>query len=95
MIIASLGDKRRIVDILTKAYDTNDTIHETVNEPITKRKNNTPKQEVRRRYKIDRLMPYGFDLCYKYDVAFLSDDRKSAALVLFTRIYKPRWRRIT
>jgi hypothetical protein len=83
MISATLNDKSLIVDILTQAYDTNDTINETVNEPASKRIRNTPEQETRRRCKINKLMAYGFDLCYQFGGAFLSDDKKSAVLVLF------------
>lgn len=82
MIQATLNDKAHIVEILTQAYDNNDTINETVNEPSSKRHRNNPTQEIRRRTKISKLMAYGFDLCFRAGAVFLSDDRKATVLVL-------------
>lgn len=83
MIKASLNDRHLVANILSRAYDTNDTINETVNEPAEKRVHNSPLQETRRRNKIYRLMTWAFDLCYRYGGVFLSEDKKAAALIVY------------
>jgi hypothetical protein len=89
MIKASLNDKHTVVNILSQAYDDNDTINETVNEPASKRALNTAMQETRRRRKIYKLMSWGFDLCYQFGEVFLTEDRNATVLILYPEKKKP------
>lgn len=71
MIKANYTDKPLVVDILSKAFDTNKSINYLV------------KQDSKRDNRIKALMEYSFDICYSFGQVFLSNDKKACALVLF------------
>lgn len=68
---AEPGDKDLIVDILTKSFDTNQSVNYIV------------KQDEKRLKRISVLMDYSFEVCYLFGDVFLSDDKKACALVLY------------
>lgn len=70
MIKATYGDKERIVNILTEAFDDNKSVNYIV------------RQDRHRKRRIRRLMKYSFEVCHSFGKVFLSDDRQSCALIL-------------
>ncbi len=68
---AEYNDKDLIVDILTKSFETNQSVNYIV------------KQDEKRLERIRALMDYSFEVCYLFGDVFLSDDRKACALVLY------------
>jgi ribosomal protein S18 acetylase RimI-like enzyme len=71
MIKATHNDRKRVVDILARSFDTNQSVNYIV------------QQDARRTSRIRALMAYSFDLCYLFGDVFLSDNRKACALVLY------------
>lgn len=70
MIKANYSDKPLIVEILSKAFDTNNSVNYTV------------KQDEKRQERIKKLMEYSFDVCYLFGAIYLSDNKKACALTL-------------
>ena len=68
---AKYNDKDLIVDILTKSFDTNQSVNYIV------------KQDEKRLKRVKALMDYSFEVCYLFGDVFLSDDKKGCALVLY------------
>lgn len=68
---ANYEDKSLVIDILTKSFDTNQSV------------NYIAKQDGKRLKRISALMDYSFEVCYMFGDVFLSDDRKACALVLY------------
>lgn len=68
---ADYKDKDLIVEILTKSFETNQSVNYIV------------KQDSKRLSRIKALMDYSFEVCYLYGDVFLSDDNKACALVLY------------
>lgn len=68
---AEYNDKDLIVDILTKSFETNQSVNYIV------------KQDSKRLSRIKSLMDYSFEVCYSFGDVFLSDDNKACALVLY------------
>lgn len=68
---AEYKDKDLIVDILTRSFETNQSVNYIV------------KQDAQRVTRIEALMNYSFEVCYLFGDVFLSDDNKSCALVLY------------
>ncbi len=68
---AELSDKDLIVDILTRSFETNQSVNYIV------------KQDKQRLDRIAVLMDYSFEVCYMYGDVFLSDDKKACALVTY------------
>lgn len=68
---ASYKDKGLVTAILTKSFDTNQSINYVV------------KQDGKRTSRIKALMDYSFEVCYLFGDIFLSDDKKACALVLY------------
>lgn len=68
---ASYNDKNLIVDILTKSFDTNQSVNYII------------KQDKKRIKRINSLMDYSFEICNLFGDIFLSDDGKACALVLY------------
>lgn len=68
---ANYYDKDLIVDILTKSFDTNQSVNYIV------------KQDKKRKRRISELMKYSFEVCYLFGDVFLSNDKKACALVLY------------
>ncbi len=73
---ATLADKKKIVHILTKAFDDNSSVNYMV------------KQDEKRIERIKFLMNYSFDMCNKYGKVYLSEDENACALVLFPELKK-------
>ncbi|WP_020531016.1 GNAT family N-acetyltransferase [Flexithrix dorotheae] len=71
MVKATPQDKKSIVELLSKAFDTNKSVNFAV------------KQDHKREARIQNLVNYSFELCYMFGDVFLSDDRKAAALILY------------
>lgn len=71
MIVADYKDKNLVVRILTKSFDTNQSVNFIV------------QQDEKRLGRIKSLMDYSFEVCYSFGEIFLSDDKKACALVLF------------
>lgn len=68
---AKYNDKDLIVDILTKSFDTNQSVNYIV------------KQDEKRLRRVKALMEYSFEVCYLFGDVFLSSDKKACALVLY------------
>ena len=68
---AKYKDKDLIVEILTKSFETNQSVNYIV------------KQDTKRLNRIKALMDYSFEVCYLYGDVFLSDDNKACSLVLY------------
>jgi ribosomal protein S18 acetylase RimI-like enzyme len=64
-------DKNLVIDILTKSFDTNQSV------------NYIAKQDGKRLKRIRALMDYSFEVCYMFGDVFLSDDKKACALILY------------
>ena len=71
MIQASYSDKELIINILTKAFDANQSVNYIV------------QQDALRIKRIQDLMDYSFDMCYHFGEVFLSDNREGCALIIF------------
>ncbi len=71
MIKAGYKDKNLVVDILTKSFDTNQSVNYIV------------KQDKNRIKRVRALMDYSFEVCYMFGNVFLSDNKKACALILF------------
>lgn len=67
---AEYNDKNLVIDILTKSFDNNKSVNYII------------KQDKYRVRRIRKLMEYSFDVCYLFGEVFLSDDKKSCALIL-------------
>lgn len=68
---ADYNDKNLVVDILTKSFDTNQSVNYIV------------KQDQKRIKRVSSLMDYSFEVCYLFGDVFLSEDKKACALVLY------------
>lgn len=68
---ASYSNKNRIIDILSKSFDTNQSVNYIV------------KQDDKRQERIRYLMDYSFEVCYLFGEVYLSDDNKACALILY------------
>ena len=68
---ADYKDKNLVIDILTKSFDTNQSV------------NYIAMQDGKRLKRISALMDYSFEVCYMFGDVFLSDDRKACALILY------------
>lgn len=76
MYIAAPSDKAVVVDILTQAFDDNKSF------------NTVLKQDHKREFRLRKVFEYQFDICSKYGRVYLSDDKKSCAVILFPDIQK-------
>lgn len=68
---AEYNDKSLVVDILTKSFDTNQSVNYIL------------KQDNHRVKRVSALMEYSFDVCYLFGDVFLSDDKKGCALITY------------
>lgn len=71
MIKAIYKDKDRVIDILAQSFDDNQSV------------NYISKQDKKRKQRIRMLMEYSFEVCYLFGDVFLTEDKKSCALVLY------------
>ena len=70
MIKAEYSDKKKIVDILCKAFDTNHSVNFIV------------KQDQSRMKRIRKLMEYCFNMCFMFGNVFLSEDKEGCVLIV-------------
>lgn len=68
---AKYTDKSLVVDILTKSFNSNQSVNYIV------------KQGEKRIKRISALMDYSFEVCYLFGDVFLSNDEKACALILY------------
>lgn len=68
---ANYSDKAHIIDILARSFASNRSVNYIV------------KQDAKRRDRIKALMAYCFDVCYRSGEAWLSEDNKACALILY------------
>ena len=71
MIKAKYSDKNLVVDILTKSFNTNQSVNYIV------------RQDAKRVQRVRALMDYSFEVCYLFGDVFLSDDKKACALITY------------
>lgn len=71
MIKASYHEKGLVIDILTKSFDTNQSVNYIV------------KQDSAREKRVKALMDYSFEVCYLFGDVFLSENKKACALILY------------
>ncbi|MEO3404979.1 GNAT family N-acetyltransferase [Mucilaginibacter sp. CAU 1740] len=71
MTRAIKNDKDHIISILTKSFDTNQSVNYIV------------LQGHKREERIAALMDYSFELCFLFGDVWLSDDRSACALVMY------------
>lgn len=71
MILANYSDKKRVVEILSKSFNTNQSVNYIVH------------QDEKRLNRIKALMHYSFEVCFSFGKVFLSDDKTACALILF------------
>jgi ribosomal protein S18 acetylase RimI-like enzyme len=70
VISVEYKNKNLVVDILASSFDKNKSINYII------------KQDKKRVQRIRNVMEYCFDICYLFGNIFLSDDKKSCALIL-------------
>ncbi len=68
---AEYKDKILVIDILTKSFDTNQSVNYIV------------KQDQKRVQRVTALMDYSFEVCFAFGDVFLSDDKKACALITY------------
>jgi hypothetical protein len=71
MIKASRNHQSRVIEILTKSFEDNQSVNYIV------------KQDSKRSERIKALMDYSFEVCFMFGEVYLSDDQKGCALVLY------------
>ena len=71
MIKATRQDKHLVIDILSKAFNNNQSVNYIV------------QQDQSRQRRIRSLMKYSFELCYQFGDVFLSNDKKACALIIY------------
>jgi hypothetical protein len=70
MVAANYKDKALVVDILSRSFNDNQSVNYII------------LQDKRRKQRLEKLMSYSFEVCYRFGKVFLSDDRKACALVI-------------
>jgi ribosomal protein S18 acetylase RimI-like enzyme len=68
---ASISDKQKILEILTKSFDDNKSVNYVV------------KQDQKRVDRITKLMDYSFNVCNEFGEVWISKDQQACALILF------------
>lgn len=71
MLKASRNHKSRVIEILTKSFEDNQSVNYIV------------KQDNKRAERIKALMDYSFEVCFMFGEVYLSDDQKGCALILY------------
>lgn len=71
MKVADYVDKNRVIEILARSFDKNQSVNYIV------------QQDEKRPERIRALMHYSFEVCYAFGRVFLSDDGAACALILF------------
>lgn len=65
------SDKKSVVEILVQSFADNKSIKYIV------------KQDSRKDERLQKLMAYSFELCYRFGEVYLTEDKKACALILF------------
>ena len=68
---AEYTDKALVVDILTKSFETNQSVNYII------------KHDANRLSRIRALMDYSFEICSLFGEVFISDNKKACALILY------------
>lgn len=68
---ANYYEKEKVVDILTSAFEDNKSVNYLV------------KQDKRRIRRIQALMRYSFEICFRFGSVFFSNDNKAVALIVY------------
>ena len=71
MIRAEHKDKKIVTDILANSFGENKSVNYII------------RQDNRKSEHLQKLMEYSFEICYLFGEVFLSDDKKSCALIIF------------
>ncbi|MBO9682086.1 MAG: GNAT family N-acetyltransferase [Flavisolibacter sp.] len=71
MVKANFSEKETIVNILAQSFDDNKSVNYII------------KQDGKRRERIRKLMAYAFDVCNAFGAAYLTEDKKACALIVF------------
>ena len=71
MIKAESADKELALNVLSRSFEDNQSVNFIV------------RQDKKKAQRIRALMDYSFELCHEFGEAWLSDDRKACALVLY------------
>jgi GNAT superfamily N-acetyltransferase len=77
MIKATPNDRALVVNILSQAFDDNQSVNYIV------------KQDSKRVKRIRVLMDYSFEVCSLFGAVYLSNDKKACALILFPDQKRP------
>ena len=77
MINANPNDRALVVNILSQAFDDNQSVNYIV------------KQDSKRVKRIRVLMDYSFEVCSLFGAVYLSNDKKACALILFPDQKRP------
>lgn len=75
-------DKKRVVDILSAAFEDNRSVHYII-----------PQDQFRKK-RIRALMAYSFEVCFLSGVVYLSDDEKACACISFPDRRKTRFKSV-
>jgi ribosomal protein S18 acetylase RimI-like enzyme len=70
MIQATYNDKTLVVDILSKAFDSNKSVNYVI------------KQDKKKSSRIKMLMEYSFEMCWHFGEIYLSNDKNGVVLIL-------------
>jgi Acetyltransferase (GNAT) family len=71
MLTATYADKNKVIDILSKSFENNQSVNYIV------------QQDSKIKERIEFLMSYSFDICYAFGKVFISNDKNACALILF------------
>ncbi|WPU91242.1 GNAT family N-acetyltransferase [Mucilaginibacter sabulilitoris] len=74
MIKATMNDKALVVNLLSRAFDANQSVNYII------------RQDAKRARNIRILMQYSFEVCSRFGDIWLSDDCKACALVLYPHL---------
>jgi hypothetical protein len=70
MVQANYNDKNLVVEILSKAFDSNKSVNYAI------------KQDKKRAFRLKKLIEYSFEECWHFGEIYLTDDRKGVALFI-------------
>ncbi len=71
MLRAASSDKNLVVDILVRSFNQNRSINYIV------------RQDNRKQHRLRKLMEYSFEICHRFGIVYLTENKKGTALILF------------
>jgi GNAT superfamily N-acetyltransferase len=74
MIKAKIDDKALVIDLLSRSFDSNQSVNYIV------------RQDDKRIKRIHSLMDYSYEVCSEFGQVLLSDDRKACLLLLYPHL---------